>query len=326
MNTLQLDRAQNIDASEEGEPLLLLLRYLAETEYRFVTVTPASHQRVLARYHGAPGMTRNDVLGWSRPYVPGSIDPTVERLLGDAGAVEAAGDGLQRSAVRVSTVHQRLFLHSAFPTVAEDSVFLGPDSYRFADLINGELAAFPLDPGDVVVDMGTGSGVGAITCAGVAPDTRLFMTDINPRALRFARINADAAGCAITALEGRNLAGLEERVAIAVANPPYVIDPGHRAYRDGGRNHGGEISLEMARAAATALKPGGRFILYTGSAIIDGTDLLREDLSEIAATCGCALRYRELDPDVFGEELELPHYRDVDRIAVVAAIMTRARC
>ena len=320
---LQLDRAPDVDAFNEGNPLLLLLRYLAETKYRYVTVTPASHQRVVARHCGTPGMTHTDVLGWSRPFIPGSIDPTVERLLGDAGAVEAAGDGLQRSAVRVSTVHQRLFLHSAFPTVAEDSVFLGPDSYRFADLVIGELAAFPLDPGDVVVDMGTGSGVGAVTCAGVAPDTRLFMTDINPRALRFARINADAAGCAITALQGRNLAGLEEGVAVAVANPPYVIDPGHRAYRDGGCNLGGEISLEMARAAATALKPKGRFILYTGSAIVGGTDLLRDGLSEIAQNHGCALQYRELDPDVFGEELELPHYRDVDRIAVVAAIMTR---
>lgn len=321
---LQLDHAPDIDASNAGDPLLLLLRYLAEKEYRFVTVTPASHQRVLARHRGTPGMVRADVLGWSRPFIPGSIDPTVERLLGDAGAIEAAGEGLRRSTVRVSTVHQRLFLHSAFPTVAEDSVFLGPDSHRFADLIIGELAAFPLDPGEVVVDMGTGSGVGAVTCAGVAPGTRLFMTDINPRALRLARINAEASGYAITALQGRNLAGMEEGIAVAIANPPYVIDPGHRAYRDGGCNHGGEISLEMARAAATALKPGGRFILYTGSAIVDGTDLLRDELSKIAQSHGCALRYRELDPDVFGEELELPHYCDVDRIAVVAAIITRA--
>jgi hypothetical protein len=38
---------------------------------------------------------------------------------------------------------------------------------------------------------------------------------------------------------------------------------------------------------------------------------------------GLAMRYREIDPDVFGEELEMPAYRDVDRIALIAAIITR---
>ena len=33
--------------------------------------------------------------------------------------------------------------------------------------------------------------------------------------------------------------------------------------------------------------------------------------------------YRELDPDVFGEELVNPGYQRVDRIAVVALTVTR---
>ncbi|MNF15327.1 hypothetical protein D3C80_2178860 [compost metagenome] len=33
--------------------------------------------------------------------------------------------------------------------------------------------------------------------------------------------------------------------------------------------------------------------------------------------------YRELDPDVFGEELLTPGYQRVERIAVVALIVTR---
>jgi hypothetical protein len=36
------------------------------------------------------------------------------------------------------------------------------------------------------------------------------------------------------------------------------------------------------------------------------------------------LRYRELDPDIFGEELEKQAYADVERIAAVAAIATKA--
>ncbi|MFA9201722.1 MAG: hypothetical protein ACEQR8_11185, partial [Cypionkella sp.] len=55
-------------------------------------------------------------------------------------------------------------------------------------------------------------------------------------------------------------------------------------------------------------------------AIVEGHDALGAALTKLAEASGCALRYFELDPDVFGEELAKPAYRTVDRIAVVAAI------
>jgi SAM-dependent methyltransferase len=309
--------------SARRSALLALLHHLSAVDYHFVTISPASHRRVLARHGTQPARSREDVLGWSRPFAPGTIDPEVERLLQDAEVLEDTADGLRRSRIRVSTVHHRLLLHSAYPTNAEDDVFLGPDSYRFADLISRELAQAPLRPGETIVDIGTGSGIGAIVAADMAPGTAIFMTDINPRALALARINAEAAGLAITAVEGRNLGGVPDPVDLAIANPPYIIDPAGRAYRDGGRQHGGEISVEMACAALAVLKPGGRFILYTGSAIVAGVDLLKAALVDVAGANGCTMRYCEIDPDVFGEELKAAHYRDVDRIAVVAAVMTR---
>jgi hypothetical protein len=330
MTPTLLDRADAADAiASDNEAkarrtsLLGLLEYLSSIDYRFVTISPASHQRVVARYGSKPAQSLEDVLGWSRPFVGGTIDPIVERLLDDAVETDDMAGGLKRSRLRVSTVHQHLFLHSAFPTCAEDSVFLGPDSYRFADFIARELAHTPLQSAGAVVDIGTGSGVGAIVAADMAPQTALFMTDINVRALELARINAQAARLSITAVEGRNLAGLAQPFDLITSNPPYVIDPAHRAYRDGGRHHGGEISLEMTRAALPSLKPGGRFLLYTGSAIVDGVDLLKAALGKAAQTSGCTMTYTELDPDVFGEELETTHYLDVDRIAVVAAVITK---
>ncbi|MDX3901113.1 MAG: methyltransferase [Sphingobium sp.] len=302
--------------------LLALVRYLYAERYHFVTVTPATHRRFLRRHEGLAARTREEVLGWSLPFIPGSIDPVMERLLGDAGMLDEKPGGLLRSRIRVSSVHKRLFVHSAYPTDAQDAIFLGPDSYRFADLISHELALSPLKPGDMVIDMGTGSGVGAVTVADLAPGARLFMTDINARALGTASVNAEAAGHAIAALRGRNLGDFEGKVDLIIANPPYVIDPARRAYRDGGGAHGGEISLEMSRAAVKALAPGGRFILYTGSAIVGGVDNLKMMLARLAEQAGCEMRYREIDPDVFGEELDLPHYHEVDRIAVVAAVMT----
>ena len=50
---------------------------------------------------------------------------------------------------------------------------------------------------------------------------------------------------------------------------------------------------------------------------------MQRRLADLAEASGCDLRYREIDPDVFGEELETPAYADVDRIALVAAVMDR---
>jgi hypothetical protein len=110
---------------------------------------------------------------------------------------------------------------------------------------------------------------------------------------------------------------------VAIANPPYLVDPQRRSYRHGGDKRGGDLSLVMAREAAGRLAPGGRLLLYTGSAIVDGRDELRAALEVAMAEAGCTLDYRELDPDVFGEELERPDYADVDRIAVVGAIVRK---
>jgi hypothetical protein len=71
------------------------------------------------------------------------------------------------------------------------------------------------------------------------------------------------------------------------------------------------------------LKPGGRVILYTGSAIVGGKDALRDALEGEAVRRGFRLDYREIDPDVFGEELAKPQYRDVERIAVIGAVIRR---
>ena len=84
-----------------------------------------------------------------------------------------------------------------------------------------------------------------------------------------------------------------------------------------------KLAATPAAAATRQLAPGGRFILYTGSAITVGTDPLRDQLAILAETRNCTLRYREIDPDVFGEELEKPAYADVERIALVAAVMDR---
>lgn len=57
--------------------------------------------------------------------------------------------------------------------------------------------------------------------------------------------------------------------------------------------------------------------------MVEGRDPFLEALSPRLASPLFAWTYREIDPDVFGEELLTPGYQRVERIAVVALIVTR---
>ena len=309
--------------TESDAALLRLLEALKRRGYRFVTPTPATHARVVARSDRREARDLVDILGWSLPFERARIDGELLALLEAGGALTAAGDGLWRSRLRVSALKGVLYLHSAWPTEAADSVFFGPDSYRFADLIEAELGRQAAAPGATIVDIGTGAGVGAMVAAKRVPDAKIWMTDVNPAALRLAAINARAAGVPVRAVESATLEAIEGPIDLVLANPPYIIDESARTYRDGGGMFGGEVSVDMAHMAVRRLAPAGRLILYTGSAIVRGSDVLGEALAALAAAEGCGFRYRTLDPDVFGEELERPAYAEVDRIAVVAAIFTK---
>ena len=309
-----------LDAADRA--LLNVLRLLDESGYDFVTPTPDSHARVVARPRPARPTTLRDVFGWSRDFGAGELPEAIVAALEEGGALERREDRLA-SRVRVSRLHGRLFLHSAFPTTETDAVFFGPDTYRFADFIHAELAGVGRSPR--IVDIGSGSGAGAITAAGRAGAGEVVMTDINPQALRLARINAEHAGVRADAVLADGLDGVDGGIDLALANPPYIVDDSERAYRHGGALHGGQLSLEMSVAALDRLAPGGRLLLYTGAAIVEGGNPLLDELSSLAAARGCIVRARELDPDVFGDELSREAYAEVDRIAAIGAVVTRPR-
>jgi methylase of polypeptide subunit release factors len=310
------------DANAADRAMAFLLKELRRRDYQFVTPTPATHAVVVGRSERREAKSLADVLGWSLPFRATMLDDELLALLQEAQALEYKEDGLWQSTVRVSSLHQHLFLHSAYPCDEQDAVFFGPDSYRFADAIVAELTERPTADEPYIIDIGTGSGVGAIVAAGACPDAVITMTDINAEAIRFARINAAVAGVPVRGLVSPNLSEIRGQSDLILANPPYMVDPARRAYRDGGGMHGGGASLTMTEMALDRLRPGGRFLLYTGSAIVRGRDALHDTLKQLAEARNCTMRYREIDPDVFGEELANPYYSDVDRIAVVTAVFT----
>ena len=57
--------------------------------------------------------------------------------------------------------------------------------------------------------------------------------------------------------------------------------------------------------------------------MIDGADPLLQALRPGLDACGWPWGYRELDPDVFGEELQEPAYATAERIAAVALVVRR---
>ena len=300
--------------------MLELLSRLDRAGYDFVPVTPATHERVVARPDKKQASGLRDIFGWSLPFRPELLEPDMLALLRGAELLDTEG-GLQRSRVRVTRIFDRLFVHSAFPTDDPDSIFFGPDSYRFACFVRGELARAPGIRR--LVDIGAGAGVGAITAAPLLPGTRLTLLDVNPAALRLASVNARHAGLEVELVEGGGMEDVTGLVDLVIANPPFIIDDQDRTYRDGGGMHGAQVSLDWTLASARRLEVGGRMLLYTGVAIVAGSDALCEALERELPGLGCTLRYREIDPDIFGEELEKPAYADVERIAAIGAVVER---
>jgi methylase of polypeptide subunit release factors len=216
-----------------------------------------------------------------------------------------------------------LFVHSGFPTDAADSVFFGPDTYRFAQLIHAHLQQ-SFAPIQRAVDIGCGAGVGAILIARARREAQVLAVDINPAALRLTAINAALAEVAnVEVLASDVLQGTEGNFDLIVANPPYMADPAGRAYRHGGGSLGAGLSLRIVEQALNRLAPGGSLLLYTGVAMVDGRDPFFDTVVPRLDSTRFGWTYRELDPDVFGEELLNPGYQRVDRIAVVALTVTR---
>ncbi|MDZ3826009.1 class I SAM-dependent methyltransferase [Pseudomonas monsensis] len=302
--------------------LLQLGRRLQADGYRFITPTPLTHQRVNQRNEGQAVDSLRDVFGWSRPFEAGLLSADELQQLQDAQVIDNYA-GCFKSRVRWSSLDDLLFVHSAFPTDAADAVFFGPDTYRFAQLIHAHLQQ-NFAPIKRAVDIGCGAGVGAILIGRARREAQVLALDINPAALRLTTINAALAEVAnVEACASDLLQGVEGEFDLIVANPPYMADPAARAYRHGGGTLGAGLSLRIVEQSLNRLTPGGSLLLYTGVAMVDGHDPFLDTVLPRLDQKRLGWTYRELDPDVFGEELLNPGYQRVDRIAVVALTVTR---
>ncbi|HEY7709911.1 MAG TPA: class I SAM-dependent methyltransferase, partial [Candidatus Entotheonella sp.] len=184
-----------------------------------------------------------------------ALAPMQVEPLAAVGLLQPAETGIRATAMIFP--YEGLFVAYDFPTDITRRPL--PEDYVLG--VGG--ASITLDhltvrrQGETVLDLGTGSGVHALLAAQHA--NQVIATDLNPRALNFAGLNARLNGrTTITLRQGSLYEPVaEDQFDLIVANPPFVISPESRyIYRDSDLP-GDTISEHVVRGMPARLRHGG---------------------------------------------------------------------
>lgn len=170
--------------------------------------------------------------------------------------------------------------------------------------------------GELVLDLGTGSGIQALLASRHA--ARVIGTDTNRRALNFAGLNSRLNGISNIELRAGSLYKPVEgcQFDLIIANPPFVISPESRyAYRDSALP-GDTISERVIRGALPLLREGGYCVVLCNWHHRQEEDW-SERLQQWVASGGCdtwILRFETADPLTYAANWLRPtEGRDPDR-------------
>ena len=158
------------------------------------------------------------------------------------------------------------------------------------ELVESLIADFGLLIGDgKIIDVGTGSGVIALSLAKAFPGSQILALDISEDALALARENAERLGLSERVRFQKNdlLEGLSERFDLIVANLPYIsMQDRHQLSREVlhdpevalfGGPAGDELVRRLTEQAPAHLNPGGLLALEIGVDQAEGfAELLRQ--------------------------------------------------
>lgn len=315
-----MNQILNVETAQQ-QALLFLLNFLKQKDYHFTVITPLSHQRILNRNVRVKNkaLTLREIFGWNLAFAEKDLEPEVFAILKENQLLRFEA-GQWFSNVRVASLDDELYIHSGFPTLASDSVFFGPDTYRFVYHLKQYLVNKPhsFKRG---LELCCGTSAAAMSIAKYFPNfNEIIVADLNPKALSYSQINAKFAGLNhIYPIYSNLFTNLEGQFDLIFANPPYLIDADERQYRHGGHElDGNELSFNIVKEGLPRLNPQGCLFLYTGVAIRPDSNPFLEELEKLMESeSNINWSYEEIDPDVFGEELDQPAYQHIERIALV---------
>jgi release factor glutamine methyltransferase len=145
-----------------------------------------------------------------------------------------------------------------------------PETEQLVELLKSRIP----QPASRIADVGTGSGVIALSLAASFPEAQVTATDISDDALALARENATRLNLPITFAKTNLLDGINDNFDLIVANLPYVAtsdratlsrevlhDPEIALF---GGQDGDEIVRKLIDAARVHLRPGGLLALEIG--------------------------------------------------------------
>ena len=147
-----------------------------------------------------------------------------------------------------------------------------PETEQFVELVESRIE----NRESRIVDVGTGSGVIALSLAKEFPEAQIFAVDVSEDALALTRENAIRLGLSgrVQLRKSNLLENLDERFDLIVANLPYIATQDrHTLSREvlhdpevalfaGAR--GDELVRELIEQAPTRLRPGGLLALEIG--------------------------------------------------------------
>jgi len=147
-----------------------------------------------------------------------------------------------------------------------------PETEELAEFLKSQVA----NPKSQILDVGTGSGVIALTLAKQFPETKIYAVDISEDALALARENAARLGLSdrVQFQKGDLLENLDERFDLIVANLPYIsMQDRHLLAREVLHDPeaalfagpaGDEIVRRLIEETPSHLNPGGLLALELG--------------------------------------------------------------
>ena len=167
-----------------------------------------------------------------------------------------------------------------------------PETEQLVEIVESEIG----NRQSKILDVGTGSGVIALTLAKKFPEAQIFAVDVSEDALALARENAARLGLSgrVQFRKSDLLENLDERFDLIVANLPYIATQDrHTLSREVLHDpevalfagvHGDELVRELIEQAAPRLRPGGMLALEIG---LDQSEALLSALAE--------KKYRDID-------------------------------